>query len=137
MPRASIQQWDCSLAADVTEYAFNTILEAGKIPRQSAILGKQRSEPSRVGKKRPSGCESRIQARGGQAWRREKVQKSRKAIGDKKDGGASHFSHQIVDFTSSSEPAPTQPVLSCVFPHPPSSDTYQSCELEQCQVQLI
>lgn len=85
------------MAAEVIKYAFDTISEAKKVPRQPAISEKQKPKPSRVGEK------NRADARAGyepeDSKRREKSQESRRAIEDKKNKCASLFLYQIVDFT--------------------------------------
>ena len=50
-PRASIRRWDYSLGANASGCTSDAILKVEKVPRQPAISGKRRSEPSKVGEK--------------------------------------------------------------------------------------
>ena len=78
---------------------------------QPAISEKRRSELSRVGEKDRGDARAGYEAE--ESRRRERGQESQRAMKDKRDGGASLFLHQIVDFTPA--PAPAQPVLSRTF----------------------
>ena len=66
--------------------------------RKPAISGKRRSEHSRVGEKDRADGRAGYGSGESRPRRKERGQESRRAMGDKEEGGASLFPHQIVDF---------------------------------------
>ena len=84
--------------------------------RKPAISGKRRSEHSRVGEKDRADGRAGYGSGESRPRRKERGQESRRAMGDKEEGGASLFPHQIVDFSPAPASTPAQPVLSRLAP---------------------
>lgn len=80
------------MATNATACAFNIILEARKVLKQSVILAKQRFDLSKIGKNDRTDIKARYKLKKSRFERKKRGEKSRRARKDKENKSTQSFS---------------------------------------------